>query len=188
MLLRQTEKVVTDASVWTQCFSQAMSWNSENKYSHGHPLNKDTSLLYYGQFAFSLRKETPFIFSKFNPLNTDTPLILGHFLCLPSVSGLQNRVDCSATRICCKRDLSPDLAECTRRFSGNNYNIFSGKKLREIKQSADLYWFVCESRFEFFGGSFMTTSFFVCFVIFSRSAHRNWSAHDHKFMALSSNM
>ena len=68
---------------------------------YGHPFNNDTSLLYYGQFALSLRKETPFIFSKFNPLNTDTPLILGHFLCPPSVYRLQNTVDCSATRICC---------------------------------------------------------------------------------------
>ena len=29
---------------------------------------------YYGQFAVSLGKESPYIFSKFNPLNTDTPL------------------------------------------------------------------------------------------------------------------
>ena len=27
---------------------------------------------YYGQFALSLGKESPFIFSEFNPLNTDT--------------------------------------------------------------------------------------------------------------------
>ena len=30
---------------------------------------------YAGQFALSLGKESPYIFSKFNPLNTDTPLI-----------------------------------------------------------------------------------------------------------------
>ena len=30
---------------------------------------------YYGQFALSPGKESPVIFSKFNPLNTDTPLI-----------------------------------------------------------------------------------------------------------------
>ena len=30
---------------------------------------------YYGQFALCLGKESPNIFSKFNPLNTDTPLI-----------------------------------------------------------------------------------------------------------------
>ena len=30
---------------------------------------------YYGQFALSLRKESPYIFSKFNPLNMNTPLI-----------------------------------------------------------------------------------------------------------------
>ena len=28
---------------------------------------------YYGQFALSLGKESPYIFSKFNPFNTDTP-------------------------------------------------------------------------------------------------------------------
>ena len=27
---------------------------------------------YYGQFALSLGNESPYIFSKFNPLNTDT--------------------------------------------------------------------------------------------------------------------
>ena len=30
---------------------------------------------YYRQFPLSLRKESPHNFSKFNPLNTDTPLI-----------------------------------------------------------------------------------------------------------------
>ena len=30
---------------------------------------------YYGQFALSLGKESPYIFSKFNPLNTDTSLL-----------------------------------------------------------------------------------------------------------------
>ena len=29
----------------------------------------------YGQFALSLGKESPYIFLKFNPLNTDTPSI-----------------------------------------------------------------------------------------------------------------
>ena len=29
---------------------------------------------YYGQFALSLGKESPYILSKFHPLNTDTPL------------------------------------------------------------------------------------------------------------------
>ena len=31
---------------------------------------------YYGQFALSLGNKSPYIFSKFNPLNTDTPLTL----------------------------------------------------------------------------------------------------------------
>ena len=34
---------------------------------------------YYGQFALSLGKESPYIFSKFNPLNTDTSLLLTVF-------------------------------------------------------------------------------------------------------------
>ena len=42
-------------------------------------LHTDTCLIwtphYYGQFALSLGKESPYVFSKFNPLNTDTPLI-----------------------------------------------------------------------------------------------------------------
>ena len=32
-------------------------------------------LFSYGQFALSLGKENPYIFSKFNPLNTDTSLL-----------------------------------------------------------------------------------------------------------------
>ena len=36
----------------------------------------DTGLIrtphYYGQFSLSMAKESPYIFSKFNPLNTDT--------------------------------------------------------------------------------------------------------------------
>ena len=31
-----------------------------------------SSVYYDGQFALSLGKESPFIFSKFNPLNTDS--------------------------------------------------------------------------------------------------------------------
>ena len=39
----------------------------------------DTRLIrtprYYGQFSLSLGKKSPYILSKFQPLNTDTPLI-----------------------------------------------------------------------------------------------------------------
>ena len=38
---------------------------------------------YYGQFALSLRKESPYIFSKFNRLNMDTPLIYTDTFCGP---------------------------------------------------------------------------------------------------------
>ena len=41
---------------------------------YGHPLNMNT-LLYYGQFALSPGKGSPYIFSKFNRHNKDTPLI-----------------------------------------------------------------------------------------------------------------
>ena len=43
---------------------------------------------YYGQFALSLGKEIPYIFSKSNPLNTDTPLIRTLFM-TPSVTVLK---------------------------------------------------------------------------------------------------
>ena len=36
---------------------------------------------YYRQFALSLGKESPYIFSKFNPLNTDTSLLRTVLLC-----------------------------------------------------------------------------------------------------------
>ena len=46
-------------------------------------VNTDTHLIwtlhYYAQFSFSLVKESPYIFSTFNPLNVDSPLY-GHFL------------------------------------------------------------------------------------------------------------
>ena len=43
------------------------------------PRFTDTRLIriprYYGQFSLSLGKKSPYILSKFNPLNTDTSLI-----------------------------------------------------------------------------------------------------------------
>ena len=46
--------------------------------SNVKPCFVDTRLIwtphYYSQFALSLGKETPYIFSKFNPLNKDFPL------------------------------------------------------------------------------------------------------------------
>ena len=41
---------------------------------YGHPLNMDTSLLWTGCFVPG-EGESPYIFSKFNLLNTDAPLI-----------------------------------------------------------------------------------------------------------------
>ena len=52
----------------------------------------DTSCHYFGQFALSLGKESPHIFSKFNLLNMDFPLILTHSMA-PSVSIVTNS-DC----------------------------------------------------------------------------------------------
>ena len=47
------------------------------------PCFKDTRLIgtpcYNGQFVLSLGKESPFIFSKFNPLNTDNPFNMDTF-------------------------------------------------------------------------------------------------------------
>ena len=48
---------------------------------------------YYGQFSLYLRKESPYIFSKFNPLITDTPFIRTLSMALP-VSVLK-RFDCT---------------------------------------------------------------------------------------------
>ena len=48
---------------------------------------------YYRQFALSLGKESPYVFSRFNPLNTDTPLIQT-LLMDPSVSQLMGYFDC----------------------------------------------------------------------------------------------
>ena len=48
---------------------------------------------FYGQFALSLRKESPYMFSKFNPLNTDTPFIRTLSM-VPSVSVL-TEFDCT---------------------------------------------------------------------------------------------
>ena len=47
---------------------------------------------YYGQFALSLGKESPYIFSKFNPLNTDTPFIRA--LSMVLLLSLWRRFDC----------------------------------------------------------------------------------------------
>ena len=50
-------------------------WYSQTRlYRHRHPLNTDTSLL-RTVCSLSLGKEIPYNVSKFNPFNTDTPLI-----------------------------------------------------------------------------------------------------------------
>ena len=41
--------------------------------------------LYYGQFTLCLRKESPYVFSKFSPLITDTFLILARYTAVFSV-------------------------------------------------------------------------------------------------------
>ena len=90
---------------------------------HGHMLNADISLLskdsllscpwgeksltfslnstrliwtphYYKQFALSLGKENPYIFSKVNPLNMDTPVI--QTLSMAPLSVHINGLDCAS--------------------------------------------------------------------------------------------
>ena len=90
---------------------------------HGHMLNADISLLskdsllscpwgkksltfslnstrliwtphYYKQFALSLGKESPYIFSKVNPLNMDTPVI--QTLSMAPLSVHFNGLDCAS--------------------------------------------------------------------------------------------
>ena len=57
----------------------------------------DTRLMrtphFYGEFALSLGKQSPYVLSKFNPLNTDTPFIRTLFM-VPSVSVL-TEFDCT---------------------------------------------------------------------------------------------
>ena len=61
------------------------------------PRLTDTHLIrtphYYQQFALSLRKESTYIFSKFKPLVTDTPLI--QTLCMASSVSVRTGIDCS---------------------------------------------------------------------------------------------
>ena len=54
---------------WPHCCTQ--SYNQTPPY--GHPLNSDSSFLRI--VCLALRKESPYIFPKFNPLNTDNLLI-----------------------------------------------------------------------------------------------------------------
>ena len=66
------------------------------------PRFMDTHLIqtphYYTQFALSLGKESPYIFSKFNPINTDTPLIQTLSMA-PPVSILTG-FDCTLIIVC----------------------------------------------------------------------------------------
>ena len=55
------------------------------KIKYSHPLNMNTS--FCGQFALMLVKESPYIFFKFNPLNSDTSSIWTVSM-VPSVSAL----------------------------------------------------------------------------------------------------
>ena len=48
---------------------------------------------YYRQYAFSLGKESPHTFSKFNPLNTDT-LFIRRTRSMPPLVSVLTEVDC----------------------------------------------------------------------------------------------
>ena len=54
----------------------------------------------YGQFALSMGEENPYIFTNFNPLNTDTPLIRTLSMA-PSVTVLTG-FDCTNEAGCCR--------------------------------------------------------------------------------------
>ena len=66
---------------------------------YGHPLR--TLPCYYAQFALSVGKERPYIFSNFNPFNMDILLISTLSIAPPSVRtlGLQPR-DKAAMLVC----------------------------------------------------------------------------------------
>ena len=55
-------------------FALSLGKQSPYIFPQFNPLNTDTSL-YYTQFALSLGKESPYIFSQFNPLNADPSLL-----------------------------------------------------------------------------------------------------------------
>ena len=74
---------------------------------------------FYGQFALSLRKESPYMFSKFNPLNTDTPSIRTLSM-VPSVSVL-TEFDCTLY-LTLYRDV--DYAGSTVQHDPMNYPSF----------------------------------------------------------------
>ena len=61
------------------------------------PRLTDTHLIrsphYYRQFALSIGKESPYSFSKFKPLITDTPLI--QTLSMASSVSVETGIDCS---------------------------------------------------------------------------------------------
>ena len=61
----------------------------------------DTGLIrtphYYGQFSLSMAKESIYIFSKFNPLNTDTLLI--RILSMPPSMSVWTRFDCTQIKV-----------------------------------------------------------------------------------------
>ena len=69
--------------------------------SNAETLFLDTCLIraphYHEQFALSLGKESPYIFSKFNSLNTDT-LLIQTFSMAPSASILTG-FDCAKTNM-----------------------------------------------------------------------------------------
>ena len=53
-------------------FFQHIRWAQQKGCTDTHLIRTPH---HYGQFAWSLEKESFYIFSKFNPLNTGTPLI-----------------------------------------------------------------------------------------------------------------
>ena len=99
---RKTVETCVDPRLKGESYPQSHNLQSETPL-HGHPLTEHGHLIitdsllypwgkkaltfslnstclirtphYYGQFTLSLGKESPYIFSKFNLLNTDTSLL-----------------------------------------------------------------------------------------------------------------
>ena len=85
---------------------------------------------YCGQFALSLGKESPNIFFKFNPLNTDTPLTRTLSM-PPSVSVLTGLT------------MPPSLyASCHISHFGINRNLYLKPKVNLISRNLHISWFV----------------------------------------------
>ena len=85
-----TESLIRTAYPITNCVTNRFYSSRELLWNTVKPRFTDTH--FYGQFSLSLGKESPYTFSKFNPLNMDTPLI--QTLSMASSVSILKKFDC----------------------------------------------------------------------------------------------